>query len=381
MRTALGRLVKPVTAPASAAGPYVALEHVESATGRLVPGTVLPIQDPATDGGVEIRPGDVLFGKLRPYLAKTIVVDRPGLCSSEFVVMRPSSDVDPRWLQYLLLSPRFVDWAVATSDGVKMPRTTWTALRRFAVELPSPDDQRGIVQMLDGEVQHADKLQALKRSVLDLLTERHDAVREALLAPPAWANWPVRPLGRVFRQIDEPGTDDLPMLAVTIGRGVIPQDELGDRTIWQSASSGSSKAIRAGDLAYNKMRMWQGAVGVAPMNGRVSSDYVVLRGGNDVVPSFYAEMFKTKWALAQFAKWSRGMVDDRLRLYWDQMKALRFAAPAESDQLSVVARLRREQERVERMKQLVQRESDLIRERQHALIEKAMSNIPVGGRA
>jgi len=85
---------------------------------------------------VVARSGDVLFGKLRPYLCKVLHVPDDIQCSTELLVMRANERfIDDRFLYYLALSKPFVEWAVATSVGVKMPRTDWAKLSQL--ELPN----------------------------------------------------------------------------------------------------------------------------------------------------------------------------------------------------------------------------------------------------
>ncbi len=152
--------------------PYVALEHIESWTGALIKGTELPARPPSRAGMASVQPGDVLFGKLRPYLAKMWVVDRPALASTELMCMRPQAGVDSRWLGYSTLATPFVEWAVATSDGTKMPRTSWEKVGEYRPYVPSPSEQRAIADYLDTETRRIDTLITKKRRMIARLEER-----------------------------------------------------------------------------------------------------------------------------------------------------------------------------------------------------------------
>lgn len=136
--------------------PYVALEHIEPGTGVLRAGVEL--EGKVADDSVGHLPGDVRFGKLRPYLAKSFLATEAGVGSGELIVLRPRTGIYPRFLWYLTLSRPFIDWAVASSYGVKMPRTTWEALGQFDVQLPSLEEQRRIVKYLDTETARNDEL-------------------------------------------------------------------------------------------------------------------------------------------------------------------------------------------------------------------------------
>jgi type I restriction enzyme S subunit len=127
-------------------------------------------------GVVAVEPGDVLFGKLRPYLAKSLFVDRPMYASAELLAMRSRSSAHPRYLRYVVLSRPFVEWAVATSDGAKMPRTRWEAVCEFSVDLPAVEEQLEIADFLDVETARIDALVEKKRRMITLLGDRRTSV-------------------------------------------------------------------------------------------------------------------------------------------------------------------------------------------------------------
>jgi type I restriction enzyme S subunit len=113
---------------------YIALEHVESWTGRLT----LPAEDVQFDSQVKrFRPGDVLFGKLRPYLAKVTRPSRPGVCVGEFLVLRVSdSRLMPEFLEYMLRSKRVIDLINGSTFGAKMPRADWGFIGNVVLGFP-----------------------------------------------------------------------------------------------------------------------------------------------------------------------------------------------------------------------------------------------------
>jgi len=157
--------------------PYIALEHIAAGAGKLVEGAELT-EDERTDA-VLCEPGDVLFGKLRPYLAKVIHVDVPSICSSELLVLRPRpGEIDSRYLYYLCRSGQFVEWAIATCDGVKMPRTSWRELREFRIRpFPSFEEQRSIATKLDADCAEIDtKVDEYRKAVTELEQRKADLI-------------------------------------------------------------------------------------------------------------------------------------------------------------------------------------------------------------
>lgn len=124
---------------------YIGLEHV--ASGRFVrigAGSAADVQS----SKYAFRAGDVLYGKLRPYLDKAVLVDGDGVCTTELLVLRPKENVDPRFVVSVVHSPTFVENAVSGTTGVQHPRTSWGHIKAF--ELPAFDDseQRNIAGLL-----------------------------------------------------------------------------------------------------------------------------------------------------------------------------------------------------------------------------------------
>ncbi|PTQ55811.1 MAG: Type I restriction-modification system, specificity subunit S [Candidatus Carbobacillus altaicus] len=125
---------------------YIALEHVESWTGRLR----LPSGDIQFDSQVKrFRAGDVLFGKLRPYLAKVVRPEQSGVCVGEFFVLRAKSVVSPHYLEVVLRSVRAIDFVNSSTYGAKMPRADWTFVGAMLFPLPPIPEQTAIVRFLD----------------------------------------------------------------------------------------------------------------------------------------------------------------------------------------------------------------------------------------
>lgn len=152
--------------------PFVGLEDVGSGTGALATDE-LPMK--AALDSVLHRPGDVLFSKLRPYLAKSFMPTMPGSATGELLVLRPEREIDGRFLLYSTLSSPWLEWAETTSYGTKMPRTSWEAMSEYRLLLPSLDEQRRIADFLDAETVRIDSLTSVQRQTRTVLLERRAA--------------------------------------------------------------------------------------------------------------------------------------------------------------------------------------------------------------
>ncbi len=152
--------------------PYMGLEHIEPWTGRYIED-----EEASADGLVSFfEPGDVLLGKLRPYLAKVHLAKHRGVCSTEALVLRTSADLIPEYLRYFLVAPTTIGNINSSTYGSKMPRASWDFIGNQLQPLPPLDEQRAIADFLDRKTAEIDILIAKKRRLLDLLAEKRTAL-------------------------------------------------------------------------------------------------------------------------------------------------------------------------------------------------------------
>jgi type I restriction enzyme S subunit len=150
------------------------------------------------------------------------------------------------------------------------------------------------------------------------------------------AHWDIQRNGRLFALRKEVGFPELPILEVSIGSGVRRRDlDNAARKQFMADRSQYQRAAR-GDIAYNMMRMWQGAVGVVPTDGLVSPAYIVARPYDNVHAAYFAYLFRTAAYLREIEDYSRGIVPDRNRLYWESFKQLASVVPPNAEQKLIV---------------------------------------------
>jgi len=152
--------------------PYLGLEHIESWTGRKVEGEISNSEGLASSFVV----GDVLFGKLRPYLAKVHLAQQDGLISSEALVVRSKDELDAEFLKYYMLSRDFINIVDSSTYGSKMPRASWDFIGNLPVLLPDVEEQKVIARFLDFKTAQIDALIAKKKALLDKLAEKRTAL-------------------------------------------------------------------------------------------------------------------------------------------------------------------------------------------------------------
>lgn len=133
-------------------------------------------------------------------------------------------------------------------------------------------------------------------------------------------------LGDFFRVRKEKGEAGLPLLSVTMNDGLIDRADL-DRKMETNLAPEQHLRVREGDIAYNMMRMWQGAFGRAEKGGLVSPAYVVVEPRENMDSRFAAHWFKSERMLYLFWAYSYGLTEDRLRLYADDFCQIPASPP------------------------------------------------------
>ena len=157
---------------------HVGMDSVESWTGRLLETPVVRSADPSSSF-TPFLAGDILFGKLRPYLAKACHPDADGLCSSEFIVLRGGRYPNQAsYLLYALLTPGFIDCVNLSTSGARMPRASWNWIGNLKIPLPAPSESSTIVLYLNRETT---KIDALIRQQ-EILVEKLEEHRAALVS-------------------------------------------------------------------------------------------------------------------------------------------------------------------------------------------------------
>ena len=149
---------------------YVGLEHIESG-GRILETPFVQNGDLASNK-FQFGPNHILYGKLRPYLAKIARPDFNGICSTDILPILTSSKIDRDYLTQFLRQPSMVEYARSRSEGANLPRLSPKALAAFEVPLPPLQEQKRIAVILD----HADTLRRLRRLAVDRLNQLSQAI-------------------------------------------------------------------------------------------------------------------------------------------------------------------------------------------------------------
>ena len=306
--------------------------------------------------------GDIVMAKVTPCFENGNIAimkqlkSAVGVGSSELFVFR-AKHVITQFLFYCLRNPAFIKCACATMTGVGgLKRVSPYFIRNAYCPFPSLSIQQRIVKYLDQKCSFIESLISNHRLIIEKLKEyKQSLITEAVtkgLNPfirtkdsgvewigPVPEHWLINRIGNLYINVSEPGNNELPILSVSINSGVsdkeLSEDE-SDRMFIRSEDRSKYKRVRPGDLTYNMMRAWQGAFGAVRVDGMVSPAYIVARPKAKGIDTRYIEaLMRTPSATEEMHRYSHGIADFRLRLYWPEFKNIKICLPDLSEQQQI----------------------------------------------
>ena len=165
--------------------------------------------------------------------------------------------------------------------------------------------------------------------------------------------WNTVRIGDVYAERSERGAEDMELLSVTMNDGVKMRSDIEGKDN-SSEDKSNYKIVRAGDMVYNSMRMWQGANGISPWDGIVSPAYTVLKPRMPISNGFFAALFKTHRLINEFRKNSQGMTSDTWNLKYPQFETIKTCIPALAEQEKIADFLMALDQRIEKQRSLVE---------------------------
>jgi type I restriction enzyme S subunit len=327
------------------------------------------------------RAGNLVINKMKAWQGSMGIAPCDGIVSPAYFVY-DFNITNRSFGQVLLRSKPYVAHFGQASDGVRVGQwdLTISGMRQIPVLVPPPDEQAAIVRFLDHANSRIERAIRAKRKIITLLNEQKQAIIHRAVTRSLDPSVPLKPSGipwlgeipehwRVVRNMAlfwhrvEAGIADMPVLQVSLHSGVTAEslDQFG-RPKRLIADATKYKLVRCSDLAYNTMRMWQGAIGVVPIDGLVSPAYVVLAPRAEACPEFYNHVFRTEFYKQQVNRYSTGIVSDRNRLYWDSFKQMPNILLPKPEQEKIVAFIVNETRHLETAISNLEREIALLRE-------------------
>ena len=242
--------------------------------------------------------------------------------------------------------------------------------------VPSIDEQRmigGFFSDIDNLItlhqRESEQLRVLKRGLLQKMFPREGQLTPEIRFPGFTEAWKQRKLGELYIERNERGNESLQILSVSIHTGVsdgaLDEETLG-KVVKRSEDKTTYKHVYVGDLVFNMMRAWQGAIGVAKSEGMISPAYISAIPNDEVYPLFMDYALRRDSAISEINNLSYGVTDFRKRLYWDSFVKVGCMIPSVDEQRKIYVFFKN----LDNLIALHQREHNKLSVLKHGLLQK-----------
>ncbi|TLF81267.1 restriction endonuclease subunit S [Nocardia cyriacigeorgica] len=321
---------------------YVGLENIESG-GRIINVST------AEAAGIESQKyqftaDHILYGKLRPYLAKIARPNFGGVCSTDILPIEPSPAIDRNYLCHFLSQPSMISKANARATGVNLPRINPAELGKFTLPVPPIAVQRRIAEVLD----HVDALREKRRKSIALLDELAQSIFLDMFGDPSKPSaWPVRTIGDLTESATY-GTAEkaapsgpIPVLRMN---NITYAGRMDLRDLKYLASEPPERyMVRAGDILFNRTNSAELVGKTAVFTGNAPMAYagylIRLRANCDNDPDYISSFLNTSYSkrvLRAMCKSIVGMANINAK----ELKSIRVPQPPYELQRIFAHRLR-----------------------------------------
>ena len=299
-----------------------------------------PLADLAMSADYLLKEGDLLFARTGASVGKTYLYrqfDGMVYFAGFLIRARIGEGADPEFAYQATLTDAYKKYVAITSQRSGQPGVNAQEYADYQLMLPSKTEQQQIgmtLRSLDDLItlhqRKYDKLVIFKKSMLEKMFpkdgESVPEIRFAGFTDP----WEQRKLGELFEESDERASDR-EILSVSVANGIYPASE-SDRETNPGASLANYKIVHFGDVVYNSMRMWQGAVDASRYDGIVSPAYVVARPNSEVYARFFARLLRQPMLLKQYQQVSQGNSKDTQVLKFDDFASIGISMPASENE-------------------------------------------------
>lgn len=328
---------------------YIGMENVESWTGKIKAGGA-EVEGLAS----KFKKNDILFGKLRPYLAKVTLAKFNGICSTEFLVYRVISYSN--FYRYFLGSELFISLVDSSTYGSKMPRASSDFIGNQKIVVPTDTEKELIAKFLDKKTAQIDEAITIKEKQIELLKERKQIIiQQAViqgLNPDApmkdsgfdWIgeipdHWQLKRLKYVLDERNERSkTGEEPLFMMSQIHGLVVRADYHAKAE-VSASNVDNKIVYKNDLVFNKLKAHLGVFFKSNIDfkGLVSPDYAVYEPKAYIADMRYLEvLFRHPRYIEQFIIRATGIVEGLIRLYTDDLFDIAVPIAPEEEQVEIL---------------------------------------------
>ncbi|WP_348737951.1 restriction endonuclease subunit S [Pseudomonas rhodesiae] len=340
------------------------------------------------DKGAKVVPAGSMLFSFKLSVGKIAFLTIDSYTNEAIAGFLPCGPLDLEYWKYA--APEFIPrYGRENIYGATLLNQELISSVRFSA--PARAEQTQIARFLDHETARIDALIEEQQRLIELLKEKRQAVISHAvtkgLDPTVpmkdsgveWlgevpAHWEVLATKRFFRMVVDPAPDDndFELLSVYTEIGVRPRKDLEQKGNKASTTDGYWR-VKKGDLIVNKLLAWMGAVGYSDYDGVTSPAYDILRPSRQLSPKFYHYTFRGKPAQQEFKRWSRGIMEMRLRLYFDELGRISMPFPPPNEQENIVAYIEVMETKFDSLGQAASEQIRFLSERRSALISAAVT--------
>lgn len=263
-------------------------------------------------------------------------------------------DIHAEFLNYFLQSKSIRDYFSIVGRGFTRINIKQEYIKDLISVIPPLDEQKAIANFLDKKTAQIDKAINQKEKLISLLKEQkqitiNNAVTKGLSKNAKLTNsgvewigeipehWDLIKVKNIFNLIIDPApkANNETLLSIYTDIGVKPRKELEEKGNKASTTDGYWR-VKKGDFIVNKLLAWMGAIGLSEYEGVTSPAYDILRAKVPIVERFYHELFRLKVFSEEMKKYSRGIMEMRLRLYFDKFGDIFIPYPSHDEQEQIV---------------------------------------------
>ena len=307
-----------------------------------------------------------------------IVPDNKPLYSkdADLIWIKHSANFDSIYLYTYFMSEEFREYLASISHTGTIAHYTIEQVKDTPVRLPSIDEQREIgayFKSLDTLItlhqRECERFQIVKKSMLENMFPKNGERVPRIRFSGFTDDWEQRKLGDLYTERNERGNGSLQILSVSIHTGVsdgeLDVDNLG-KFVRRSEDKSTYKHVHSGDLIFNMMRAWQGAIGVAKTEGLISPAYISAIPSEDIYPPFMNYLLRRKNVINQINNLSYGVTDFRKRLYWNSFVQVNCKLPSVEEQRNITDVF----EKIDNLITLHQRELEKLKSIKKSMLDK-----------
>jgi len=292
-----------------------------------------------------------------------------------------------RYLYVNFYNVAILGTAKSTVDSLRLP-----LIQDFNICFPEgKEEQSRIIQYLDKKTTQIDEAIAIKQKQIELLKERKQIIIQKAVTQGLDPNVPMRDSGhkwlgsipkhwkllrvkQIFNLVMQPAekNNNHELLSVYTDIGVKPRKELEERGNKASTTDGYW-LVKKGDIIVNKLLAWMGAIGLSNYDGVTSPAYDVLRSTRPIEGMFYHLLFRSDFCSEELKKHSRGIMDMRLRLYFDRFGVVEVPYPPVEEQTKIIAHIEQLFLKIDRAIEHQQAQIQNLKEYKTTLINSAVT--------